>query len=201
MDRNELKYLNYIERLLLLIEKILRRLKIDLRFKELYAISDYSNQNNNEKLPIYRELTLNDFYRQSTINPQWFHTEKIKDMEKAFSIEGNRAFGIFDNELLIAYGWFSTVYFDITDKQLNDGDAYIWDDYTHPHYRGKHLHENIIKIRLNELSELNIKRILAVTRFQNKRSSIGFKKQNFALIQRFFTIKFFNNKEYSTLKY
>ena len=149
----------------------------------------------------YKILSLKDFYIQKNVNPDWFSEKKISDIEKAFLIDGNMPYGIYDKNLLIAYGWISTKYFGLEMRNLQHNDGFLWDDYTHPKYRGKGLHRAIILIRQNELLKLGKNRALTFISSYNKASMSAYKKIGYTVMETFYLISYRHSQIKTTLKY
>ena len=105
----------------------------------------------------YKVLVLDDFEGQAAVNPEWFTKVKMQKIRQWISVEGNCAYGIYDNEILAAYGWISSEWMVHKEKLLKPNVGYLWDDYTHPLYRGRGLHGKLVKIREENLRRLGKK--------------------------------------------
>ncbi len=142
------------------------------------------------------ELNEDDFVNYG--DKTWFSQQKLEDIRKAFSIPGNRPLGIIRNNQLICYAWLSSKFWgnDIT-RKLRPQDAYLWDDYVHPSFRGCGLHAVLINARLNYLQKLRKDRIFTIVSVYNQASYKGFKKW-----QTFFRLKFkWSTKEVNSFRY
>ena len=95
----------------------------------------------------FRELTLADFESQTALNPGWFSWQKMADVRKAFTVPGNHAYGLFEGDLLVCYGWVSLEQWGLEPRPLQAGHVYFWDAYTHPDYRGRRLHSALAEWR------------------------------------------------------
>lgn len=147
------------------------------------------------------ELNEDDFVNYG--DKTWFSQQKLEDIRKAFSIPGNRPLGIIRNNQLICYAWLSSKFWgnDIT-RKLRPQDAYLWDDYVHPSFRGCGLHAVLINARLNYLQKLRKDRIFTIVSVYNQASYKGFKKIGFKKWQTFFRLKFkWSTKEVNSFRY
>lgn len=122
----------------------------------------------------YKDLTLADFERQEALNPEWFTQEKLQRICNWISVEGNRAYGVYDNELLIAYGWISSMCMIVKDRPMKANVGYLWDDYTHPLYRGRGLHGELVKVREHQLLNLGKDTAFSIVDFYNRASQVAF---------------------------
>lgn len=140
----------------------------------------------------YKILTIEDFENQKYLTPQWFSPSKIESFQRAMDIKGNIPYGIVDDKLIIAYGWLSLDKMGFDEISLSIGEGYLWDDYTHPQYRGKGLHRVITEIRLLKLYEYG--KCSAISRIDtyNRASRIGYKRLGFVLYRRVLKYNIFN---------
>ena len=122
----------------------------------------------------YRDLSFDDFVRQQDVNPEWFNPEKLQRVNQGLSVEGNYAYGIYDNEVLIAYGCIASLWMVRKYKPLKSNIGYLWDDYTHPAYRGRGLHGELIRLREDKLLRLGKDTVFATVDFCNRASQVGF---------------------------
>lgn len=185
MNISIFRQLKFYESILYLTRSVLRKFNITINFKECYMFFLPKETYKGVSTSNCIRLTLQDFEKQIQINPQWFTQKKIADLKHAFSMEGNIPYGLYKDDLLIAYGWISIQYIGLSERRLKKGDCYLWDDYTHPLYRGKGLHKTIIKIRLHEASKIGCNRVFSIVSLFNKSSSIGFKNVGFQRFQFF----------------
>lgn len=138
-----------------------------------------------DDLPEYRELTMEDFQAHREEDPEWFTPLKMKKLKRYFIVPGNRAFGCFDEDELIAYGWISEQYLGYSNRPLQACDGYLWDDYTHPDYRGRGWHLKLIKIREKELMRRGKVRALSVVANYNRASRRGYQRAGYSLLERY----------------
>lgn len=124
---------------------LLSKVGLDVRPWVLYR-KQLTTEGSRSALP-FRELTLADFESQTALNPDWFSGQKMDDMRKAFTVSGNHAYGLFEGDLLVCYGWVSCEQWGLTPRRLPRGGAYFWDAYTHPDYRGRRLHSALAEWR------------------------------------------------------
>jgi len=153
------------------------------------------------ELPPYRKLTFADFERQTAFDPQWFTTARLQQIASRFRVPETAAFGCFDGEQLIAYGWFSGKYMGYSKLLLPTGDGYLWDDYTHPDYRGRGLHVQMIRIRDHELYERGLRYGVGMVRDFNRASRRGFEQAGYTLFERYTVCGFRGGKLHSTRRY
>lgn len=133
----------------------------------------------------------------------WFSQKKLEDIRHAYSIPGNKAFGIIQNDRLICYAWLSLQFWggDIT-RKLQSQDAYFWDDYVHPSYRGQKLHTVLINTRLHYLQKLGKERVFTVVSIYNQASYKGFNRLGFIKWQTYFVLKLkWNNRTINSFRY
>ena len=176
----------------------LSRIGITLCVMEIYGL-ELLSITEIKGLSNIRYLTLSDFEKQTLLNPNWFGKGKIEDMKNSFAIEGNIPVGIFENNLLIAYGWVSLNKLGLENLQLKDKDGYLWDDYTHPDYRGKGLHSIINNVRVSILKKAGKERALTQVAHYNRASRVGYLKSGFTLVDRYVQLKI-GNYNYTTIK-
>ena len=119
------------------------------------------------------ELTAGDFERQAKVQPERFTPERVERLRKLLAVEGNHAIGIYEGGVLASYGCFSTRYWAGSDRELKETDAYLWEDYTHPAYRGRGLHRKIVKCRDAELVKYGKKRAAGLVHFYNRASEVA----------------------------
>lgn len=135
----------------------------------------------------YRELDQKDFEAQVSVLPERFTDEKMSRIKDAFGVEGNHAYGVYDGNVLAGYGWISTVWMVNRGRRLKENVGYLWDGYTHPAYRGRGLHGDLIRIRERELVRMG-KSVAAVTvDFYNRASKVGFERAGYVLKSKVFS--------------
>lgn len=147
------------------------------------------------------QLIFENFKEQQLCNPGWFTNEKVALIEDALKHEGNIAFGVYNDRLLICYGFISTVFMGTENVRLHNTDAYFWDDYVHPDYRGRKLHQLLNAYRIKKTIEFGKSRCISIVGNFNRASLVGYKRLGFMVIQTFCKIKIFNKLENSTLQY
>ncbi len=147
------------------------------------------------------QLTYHDFEAQSALNPQWFNAEKLESIKKALLLDGNSAYGLFQDKLLIAYGFLSTSYMGLLGNHLLDDDCYLWDAYTHPCARGRRLHKLLTIYRERKAYKMGKKRALVIVDSFNKASKNTYVKHGFYIIQNFYTLSLFGSRNITNFKY
>ena len=135
----------------------------------------------------YRELDLEDFQTQIQILPERFTEEKMSRIKDAFSVEGNHAYGIYDGKVLTVYGWISTIWLVSKSRKLKEGVGYLWDNFTHPAYRGRGLHGELIGIQERELVRMGKSVATVTVDFYNRASKVGFERAGYVLKSKVFS--------------
>lgn len=182
--------------------KSFRLLGIKLDFKTVYITQAGAMFSNLKSETVqFRELTFEDFKGQEHLNPSWFTPTKLKTLRRAFDIEGNTAYGAFDKELLICYGWISMRQWALESRRLLSEDGYIWDDYTHPDYRGNGLHRLLALYRIETIYNMGGRRVIAQVSDFNRASRVGLERSGFKIIEHYVIYQIWNNKEQSTIQY
>lgn len=149
----------------------------------------------------FKKLNLSDFLGQSEPNSTWFTDSKLKDIRYAFEVDGNEAYGIYYENLLICYGWISLKYFMPNKIELASTDGYLWDDYTHPLYRGRGLHRELLLYRCTKLAEYGKTRALSIIARYNYASKVGYEKSGFKRISNFINYGIGEPQLHSTFLY
>ena len=135
----------------------------------------------------YRELDLEDFQTQIQILPERFTEEKVSRIKDAFSVEGNHAYGIYDGKVMTVYGWISAIWLVSKSRKLKEGVGYLWDNYTHPAYRGRGLHGELIWIQERELVRMGTSVAAVTVDFYNRASKVGFERAGYVLKSKVFS--------------
>ncbi len=177
---------------------LLEKIGIKFSIMGLYSYDIFAS-NSNEFLNVFR-VTPNAFISQKELNPNWFSDQKVSDMLLASDDENNVALGVFDGKLLVSYGWVSTRTLGLDNLLLHESDGYLWDDYTHPDYRGKGFHSIINKSRIALLFEKGKKRALTQVAHYNRASRVGYIRNGFKL-ESWFVIFKIGRFERCSLKY
>lgn len=187
------------------MEKLLGLVRLHVSRWHMYALplSDEDIAGFAEKLSghAFRELTLKDFTKQAVLNPEWFTPAKVRDMERGLAIKGNHAFGLFNGDLLICYGWISLNRFGVDSARLLPTDAYLWDVYTHPDYRGKRLQSCLTHYCLVRGIECGKSRAVVVVADYNRASRRTYKRTGFQIIDRFWNYSFGHENKHTTAHY
>lgn len=180
------------------LQRILRTIGIIWIRNELYRKACSAPE---KEVPPYRELVFADFERQAAFDPQWFTPIRLQQIARRFRVPETTAFGCFDGEQLIAYGWLSGKYMGYSKQLLPAGDGYLWDDYTHPDYRGQGLHTQIIRIRNQELYKRGLRYGVGMVRDFNRASRRGFEQAGYTLFERSTVYGFRGGKLHCTRRY
>lgn len=148
----------------------------------------------------YQELTLADFEAHRLDDTAWFTPLKMKKLARYFSVPGNRAFGCVVEGRLVAYGWTSEQYLGVSKRLLEEGDGYLWDDYTHPDFRGQGWHGRLIRLREEVLRNGGKRRTLSIIARHNRASRRGYQRCGYYLLERYsFGCRW--GKPFMTLRY
>lgn len=139
-------------------------------FKELPEIIDTN------ALVQYQKMTMDDFRKQIKSDQKWFNNHKLKQIEGYIDKPGYAYYGIYDGDKLMCYGGVSMEFDNFIYRKTNPEAAYLFDDYTNPHYRGKGLHQKIVAIREYEARNLNKSITFAYVLSSNRASTKGFKR-------------------------
>lgn len=177
---------------------LLEKIGIKFSIMGLYSYDIFAS-NSNEFLNVFH-VTPNTFISQKELNPNWFSDQKVSDMLLASDDENNVALGVFDGKLLVSYGWVSTRTMGLDNLLLHEPDGYLWDDYTHPDYRGEGLHSIINNARIAYLFEKGKKRALTQVAHYNRASRVGYIRKGFKL-ECWFVIFKMGKYERCSLKY
>lgn len=137
-----------------------------------------------EGLPAYQELFLADFEQHQADDPAWFTDEKLTKLALYYELPATRAFGCVVEGRLVAYGLISGEYVGYSKRRLRESDGYLWDGYTHPDFRGRGWHEQLIRIREWELRKMGKQRALAFVADFNRASRKGFQQAGYTLLKR-----------------
>lgn len=150
----------------------------------------------------FRELSYEDFIRYGDKN--WFTEQKLAFMLPNFKGQ-HKAYGLVENDLIVCSAWISLRQFgDDLFKvmpELKANHGYLWDDYTHPSFRGKGLHRQLINYRLYQLCKSDCERAYAFVATYNKASYRGFLRCGFEKKQIFWNYKIGRGKAKTTFQY
>lgn len=133
-------------------------------------------------------LSLKDFLTYSKNDKERFSDIYIKQLQERFQQinSGYECYGIIENNVIIAYSWTSSFFVPRYDEKLDKNDAFIFDIYTHPDYRGKGLFPILLDYQINELNKLGKRRALACIDIFNRASLHSFKKNGFIEISKYY---------------
>lgn len=176
-----------------------QKIGVDFCVMEIYACGITSGETYSDN-NIVKVLELKDFENQAKLNSSWFTPHKIEDMKSAFNLGDNIAVGIIEDGMIISYGWLSLRTFGLNNIRLKKSDGYLWDDYTHPNYRGNGLHSKINQARVELLRDNGKNRALTQVAHYNRASRVGYLRNGFSFLTSYIQLKI-GHFEYSTLKY
>ena len=80
-------------------------------------------------------------------------------------------------------------------RRLREDTGYLWDDYTHPAYRGRRLHGEMLGIRERILEQMGKKVAFAMVDFYNRASQVGFERVGYALRSKVYAWSFWGGRE------
>ncbi len=185
--------------LLNLLERICACVRIEVRHMTLLA-HPLERVTPAEPLPAWQELSFADFERHQGDDPRWFTPSKMERLARAYRPPGSRAVGCVVDGRLVAYGWISEQYMGYSRLKLADGDGYLWDDYTHPDYRGQGWHGALIRIREQLLLQAGKQRALSVVARFNRASRRGFERIGYLPLEHYRFGRWWGRR-FSTLRY
>ena len=138
----------------------------------------------------YNIVTLNftNFLECCKYDKERFSNIYIKQLQERFlqKDSGYICYGIIREDVVIAYSWTSLTFVPRYDEKLDKNDAFIFDVYTHPNYRGKGLFPKLLDYQINELNKAGKRRALACIDIFNRASLHAFKKNGFIEISRYY---------------
>ena len=138
----------------------------------------------------YNIVTLNftNFLECCKYDKERFSNIYIKQLQERFlqKDSGYICYGIIREGVIIAYSWTSLIFVPRYDEKLDKNDAFIFDVYTHPDYRGKGLFPKLLDYQINELNKVAKRRALACIDIFNRASLHAFKKNGFTEISKYY---------------
>ena len=138
----------------------------------------------------YNIVTLNftNFLECCKYDKERFSNIYIKQLQERFlqKDSGYICYGIIREDVIIAYSWTSLIFVPRYDEKLDKNDAFIFDVYTHPNYRGKGLFPKLLDYQINELNKAGKRRALACIDIFNRASLHAFKKKGFTEISKYY---------------
>lgn len=148
---------------------------------------------------IFQKLSYNDFasYGEKT----WFNADKLSFLNFVLTQSGNSAYGIIRNNTIVCSGLISTEYFNLNNIKLSSSDGYLWDDYTHPQYRGLGFHKKLINYRIYQLYQSKKRNVIAFVDSYNKASYKSFISCGFQKTQTYYVYKIGKSKSKTTFQY
>lgn len=146
-----------------------------------------------------RELTFKDFVEQRPKAPDWFSQWKMRNLKYGLLKCKNCAIGIFDGELLVAYGLIDFNHMLTFHVELKKNDVYFWDEYVNKNYRGRNIFCDLQYPLIHKCKSLGKERVLSYVDSYNKASHNAHKKAGYSVIQSFIEIHGWG-KHYSSMK-
>lgn len=152
----------------------------------------------------FRRLDLKDFDEasESEINKSWFSDKKMERIKSVINLLNQNSYGYFEGGELACYGWINSNIANnkVGDFTFSEYDAFLWDGYTSPVFRGKGLHDASILYRLNKAKEMGKKYVWSDVYPYNMASARNYVKQGFEPVFEFQGIKLKNGKIYKRIK-
>ena len=158
---------------------------LGLRIERMHLWAHDLTESSQEPISPYRELSYADFEAHRDEDLTWFTPTKMAKLARYYRVPGSRVYGCFVEGRLAAYGWISEQYLGCSKRRLEEGDGYLWDDYTHPDFRGRGWHLQLIKIREAELLRVGKRRALSVVANFNRASRRGYQRAGCTLYERY----------------
>lgn len=125
----------------------------------------------NDESVAFKELTYDEFCRYG--DPQWFNQAKLSVIWQFFNTPGLKAYGCIIDGRLACSGWVSTTQFPMPYSGfplLHDTDAYFFDAYVDPKFRGHRLHAKLNTIREKVALDQGRTRMLGFVSIWNRAS-------------------------------
>lgn len=144
----------------------------------------------NDESVAFRELTYDDFVRYG--NPEWFNASKLAVVSDFFHTPGLKAYGCIIDGKLACSGWISTSCFTMPYPefpQLRETDAYSFDSYVHPGYRGRRLYADLIRTHEVKAKDEGRLRMLSFVAVWNRASLRSWYRMGYSKEQRFMYIR------------
>ena len=134
------------------------------------------------KNPLIQRINWEDFKQCSYNDTSRFNETLMRQLKKRYEEENKRGelcYGVISHETIVAYAWISLYYYPRSMDALPVKSAFIYDDYTHPDFRGKGYHKQLIEYRLYALQKMGYNTAYASVDLFNKASLKGFLKAGF----------------------
>lgn len=178
--------------------KLMDKLHIKIEFKALYVYD--INSNALAYVSGYRRLVYQDFIEKSKEDSVWLTPQKLETLRISFDCPDFFAVGFFVDGIMASYGCASVSRLGDF-AELNREDAYLFDDYTFPQYRGQGFHKKLITARLNELKSMGKIRALSIIADYNKASYTSYLNYGFSRLESFIQYGIGRGTTNNTLKY
>lgn len=146
----------------------------------------------------FRKLNFADFEKEAhfpEVRKQgWYTPTKIEIIRKRFEKNRAEAYGHFDGENLSSSGWIEYDIKNIGERQLNGRNAFLFDDYTDPRFRGRGYQSAIIAFRLYHVQKAGYDFAWSNVYDYNRQSRRNYLKAGFHPTVELLTVKFKNGK-------
>ena len=132
----------------LVLYKFLKLIRI--RLLRIYLLKiDASSYIVPSKKVDYIPLSFDDFLKYTDSDKEWFRETKLQKIKNNLS-NGCLAYGLIKDNTIISYGCINPNYTQKKGEHINKS-CFLFDDYTHPKYRGKGLHGLCLDYRISYL--------------------------------------------------
>ncbi len=160
--------------------KVLRRMSINIKrtYVLKYDILDQIKKDSSFKEEYSSTiLSAEDFINYSKEDRAWFSDAKLSFLLEV--LKNTIAIGIIKDNKIISYGFINPNISSICGEQTKEKTCYLFDDYTHPKYRGKGLHLQSLNDRLKYSADLAFKEAYISVDAFNRASLKGVKRAGF----------------------
>lgn len=144
----------------------------------------------NDESGAFRELTYDDF--TSYGNPGWFNASKLTIVSDFFKTPGLTVYGCIIDGKLACSGWISTSCFPMPYPgfpRLRETDAYSFDSYVDPDYRGRRLYAALIRVHEVRAIKEGRRRMLSFVAVWNRASLRSWYRMGYSNDQCFMYIR------------
>ena len=127
------------------------------------------------------------FFKYIPKDSDRFSNIYINQLRERFEMDDSeyKCYGIIKNNFIVAYSWTSLKSVPRYKEKLKVEDAFIFDVYTHPDFRGQGLFPALLEYQIDELKNIGKKRALACIDIFNRSSLHAFKKAGFDEISKY----------------
>lgn len=143
----------------------------------------YDLENLKDEAPDEKIIEVGDveFVAAKDYDPQWFTDKKVNKILGALNSPDQSAYAYVDDGEIVSYGLLNSK-IRSNDESVypwGEQDAYLWDDYTNPKFRGQGLHRKIILHRLKKAKEMGKRYAWSIVNDYNRPSYKNFERMGF----------------------